>query len=216
MLLSICQVIGPPGDSGDIGVPVNEKVSFIASAGFWHSPGVYIQGQRIFVENQFEVGETRRTRWYRVIFQQACTVVSGTCNHEVAFRHLPASPSSSSIQQHLKALHIRVRVSSPSSFAIFQQHLTAFEGLATTRSRFLTFELTQNNNTILYDCTTSNLQINILTTYMNVNSNKMLETLIFQQSYAQHLYSIHIHKQMIKSGAALMNTTSCIKMHNYR
>ena len=42
--------------------------------------------------------------------------------------------------------------------------------------------VTQNINTILYDCTLSNLQINMLTTYMNVNFNKMLETLIFQRS----------------------------------
>ena len=40
----------------------------------------------------------------------------------------------------------------------------------------------------LYDCTLSNLQINILTIYMKVNFNKMLETLIFQRSYAQYLY----------------------------
>ena len=32
--------------------------------------------------------ETRRARWSRVMFEQARTVVSGTCNHEVAFRHL--------------------------------------------------------------------------------------------------------------------------------
>ena len=40
-----------------------------------------------------------------------------------------------------------------------------------------------------------NLQINIkilLTIYMNVNFNKMLETLIFQRSYAQYLYQIHV------------------------
>ena len=48
--------------------------------------------------------------------------------------------------------------------------------------------VTQNFNTMLYDCTLSNLQINMLTTYVNVNFNKMLETLIFQRSYAQHLY----------------------------
>ena len=57
---------------------------------------------------------------------------------------------------------------------------------------FVTFEL--------YDCTLSYLQINMWTTYMNVNFNKMLETLILQQSYAQYLYSTHIHKQIIKSG----------------
>ena len=37
-----------------------------------------------------------------------------------------------------------------------------------------------------------NLQINMFTTYMNVNFNEMLETLIFQRSYAQHLYQKHI------------------------
>ena len=40
----------------------------------------------------------------------------------------------------------------------------------------------QNINTILHDFTFSDLQINMLTTYMNVNFNKMLETLIFQRS----------------------------------
>ena len=44
----------------------------------------------------------------------------------------------------------------------------------------------------------TNLQINMLTTYMDMNFNKMLEVLTFQQSYAQYLYSIHIHKQIIK------------------
>ena len=39
---------------------------------------------------------------------------------------------------------------------------------------------------------------------MNVNFNKMLETLIFQRSYAQYLYQIHIHnhKQVMKSGGS--------------
>ena len=32
----------------------------------------------------------------------------------------------------------------------------------------------------------------MLTTYMNENFNKMLETLIFQRSYAQYLYQVHI------------------------
>ena len=32
----------------------------------------------------------------------------------------------------------------------------------------------------------SNLQINMLTTYLNVNFNEMLET--FQRTYAQYLY----------------------------
>ena len=36
----------------------------------------------------------------------------------------------------------------------------------------------------------------------------MLETFIFQQLYAQYLYSIQIHKQIIKSVAALVNTIS--------
>ena len=48
--------------------------------------------------------------------------------------------------------------------------------------------VTQNINTILYDCTLLNLQINMLTTYLNVNFNKMLESFIFQRSYAQYLY----------------------------
>ena len=30
----------------------------------------------------------------------------------------------------------------------------------------------------------------------------MLETLIFQQLYAQYLYSVQIHKQIIKSGGS--------------
>ena len=34
----------------------------------------------------------------------------------------------------------------------------------------------------------------MLTTYTNVNFNKILET-----SYTQYLYSTHIHKQIIKS-----------------
>ena len=175
--------------------------------------------------------ETRRARWSRVTFQQACTVVSGNYNHQVAFRHLPASSSSSSIlrvrvsspssftifqqpllkvlylrvrvssppsfaifQQHLKVFTLPVRVSTPSSFAIFQQHLAAFECLVTTRSHFVTFELIQNIN-ITCDCTLSNLQINMQTTFMNVNFNKMLE-----QPYAQYYYSMHIHNQIIKSG----------------
>ena len=144
--------------------------------------------------------ETRRAQQSRVIFQQSRTLVLGTY------------------------LQPRGCASSPSSFAIFQVHLAAFEGLAskssrfvtlqlcylltafevlaTTRSRFITFELTQNTriNRILYDCTLSSLQINMLTTYMNVNFNEMLETLTFQQSYAQYLYSIHIHKQRQKRG----------------
>ena len=39
---------------------------------------------------------------------------------------------------------------------------------------------------------------------MNVNFNKMLETLIFQRSYAQYLYQIHIHnhKKLMKSGGS--------------
>ena len=39
--------------------------------------------------------------------------------------------------------------------------------------------VTQNINTILHDFTLSNLQINKLTTYMNVKYNEMLETLNF-------------------------------------
>ena len=34
----------------------------------------------------------------------------------------------------------------------------------------------------------------MLTTYMNANFNKMFETLTYQKSYAQYLYSKHIHK----------------------
>ena len=37
-----------------------------------------------------------------------------------------------------------------------------------------------------------NLQINTLTTYMVVNFNKRLQTLISQQLYTKSLYSIHI------------------------
>ena len=40
----------------------------------------------------------------------------------------------------------------------------------------------------------------LTTTYINVNFNKMLETLIFQQSYVQYLKSYH--KQIIKSGGS--------------
>lgn len=47
------------------------------------------------------------------------------------------------------------------------------------RSRFFTFELTHNINTILYGCTLSNLEINMLTACTNVNFIKMLETLNF-------------------------------------
>ena len=46
----------------------------------------------------------------------------------------------------------------------------------------------------------------MLATYMKVNFNKMLEKSTFQQSYAQYLYPIHIHKQIKKTGAALENT----------
>ena len=73
-----------------------------------------------------------------------------------------------------------------SSFAIFQKHLAAFKGLASTRSRFVIFELTQNINKILCDCILSNLQINMLTTYMNVNFNKKVETLIFSTAVYIH------------------------------
>ena len=38
----------------------------------------------------------------------------------------------------------------------------------------------------------------------------MLETLIFQQLCVQFLYSIQIHKQIIKSGAALEDTISSL------
>ena len=42
---------------------------------------------------------------------------------------------------------------------------------------------------------------------MNVNFNKMLEMLAFQQLYAQCLYSICIHiNKLLKAGAALVNT----------
>ena len=43
---------------------------------------------------------------------------------------------------------------------------------------------------------------------MNMNFQKMLETLTFQQSYAQYLYLIQIHKQIIKSGGSSVNTIS--------
>ena len=161
--------------------------------------------------------ETRRARWSRVIFQQARSVMSGNSNHEVAFRHLPASSSSSSI--------LRVRVSSPPSFAIFQQHLKVFllfefafrhlralpssssiqqhlKALQPRGRNLSPFELAQNINPIMCDCILSNLQIKMLTTFMNVNFNKMLETLTFQQPHAQYLYSMHIHKQIIKGGGS--------------
>lgn len=39
----------------------------------------------------------------------------------------------------------------------------------------------------------------MLATYINANFNNMFETLTFQQSYSQYLYSLHIHKQIINS-----------------
>ena len=48
----------------------------------------------------------------------------------------------------------------------------------------------------------------MLTTYMNVNFNKMLPRLTFQQSCAQYLYLIQIHKQIIKSEGSSVNTIS--------
>ena len=39
----------------------------------------------------------------------------------------------------------------------------------------------------------------MLTTYIDVKFNKMLETLTFQQSYARHLYSIKTNI-VVKSG----------------
>ena len=41
-----------------------------------------------------------RERWSQVIFWEARTVLSGTCNHEVAFRHLQTSPTSSTCLLH--------------------------------------------------------------------------------------------------------------------
>ena len=61
--------------------------------------------------------------------------------------------------------------------------------------------VTQNINKILYDCSLSNLQINMLTTFINVECNKMLETLIFQQSYVQYLNSNYTHPINILSKA---------------
>ena len=84
------------------------------------------------------------------------------------FRRLRASPSSSSILQHLKVLHLRV------SF--------------------------------------SNLEINTLTTYMDVNFNKRLQTFISQQLYTQSLYVLvfntHPINRISKVGAARENTIS--------
>ena len=92
--------------------------------------------------------ETRCARWSWVIFQQAHKVVSGNCNHEATFCHLTVLPSSTSLhfvtielcckvfQQHLKILHLRVRISSPSIFTIFQRHLKVFHFAS---SRFVTF-----------------------------------------------------------------------------
>ena len=37
---------------------------------------------------------------------------------------------------------------------------------------------------------------------MNVNFNEMFETLTFQQSCAQYLYSIHIYKQVLKGAGS--------------
>ena len=45
-------------------------------------------------------------------------MVSSTCNHVVAFRHLPASPSSSSISEHFS----EGLASMNSRFAIFEKH----------------------------------------------------------------------------------------------
>ena len=52
---------------------------------------------------------------------------------------------------------------------------------------------------------------------MNVNFNKMLETLIFQRSYGQYLYQIHISitiNRLAKAGAALVITISSGKYRN--
>ena len=40
------------------------------------------------MRKKFRFDQTRRARSSRVIFLQAHKVVSGTCNHEVTFRHL--------------------------------------------------------------------------------------------------------------------------------
>ena len=62
------------------------------------------------------------------------------------------------------------RISSPSSSSSILQHLKVLH----IRVSF------------------SNLQINTLTTYMDVNFNKRLQMLISQQLNTQYLYSIHI------------------------
>ena len=51
-------------------------------------------------------------------------------------------------------------------------------------------------NTVLNDFTLSNLQINMLTTNLNVNFNKMLETLIFQRSYEHKTYSPSVNNNL--------------------
>ena len=56
----------------------------------------------------------------------------------------------------------------------------------------------------------------LTTTYINVNFNKMLETLIFQQSYVKYLKSSN--KQIIKSGSSaskLSLVTKVIIINNY-
>ena len=63
--------------------------------------------------------------------------------------------------------------------------------------------MTQNINTILYDRTLSSLQINMLTTYMNVNFNKLLECTVF-------ILNTHAIKRLSKAGAALVNAISDI------
>ena len=50
----------------------------------------------------------------------------------------------------------------------------------------------------------TNLQINIVNYFHECELHKMLETLIFQRSYAQYYikYTSHNHKQVMKSGGS--------------
>ena len=46
--------------------------------------------------------------------------------------------------------------------------------------------------------------------YLDVNFNKMLKMFVFQQSYAQYLYSSHRINKLSKAGAASVNTISSV------
>ena len=112
-------------------------------------------------------------------------------------------------------LQPRGRVSSPLSFAIFWQDVAVFEGLATKRSRFVNVELTQNINTILYDCTLSNLQINMLTHLheCELQSINFLKCIFFNS----RMHSIYIQytsiNKLSKEGAVLVNIiySNCVR-----